>query len=210
MSNKNMSSVIEGFERSHALNTPVIDVKFCKAYCSLSSMRAPWGVSLPKLDNSVMFHLVLKGNTSVSLGEEVLQLNTGDFLFLPHGQGHQVLDSNKNPTQNLFDLKIERVSDTFETLTIEGQSDETIIFCGTVFYNEGMTSKIVDSMPTYLKLAASNKLTYSTARNLVSTISDELSIKKTEGVANKINDLLIVKLVEALVIHLIGCWAQEK
>ena len=61
-------------------------------YCH-GQFQIPWGVSFPEMRDEGRFHLITAGS-AVVYGEEIpaITLNEGDFILLPHGAGHNIVD----------------------------------------------------------------------------------------------------------------------
>ncbi len=54
-------------------------------YC-LSRFSEPWGLELPPMHGTLMFHIVTAGHCRLTLdGAEAIQLRAGDVVMVPHG-----------------------------------------------------------------------------------------------------------------------------
>jgi len=73
---------------------------YSSVYC-VSNLRAPWGFRVA--DSAVAkFHLLLEGSCVVTVkGDEGMQLHAGEFILLPHGDGHVVKDRRGSKVQRL-------------------------------------------------------------------------------------------------------------
>ena len=59
---------------------------------SRSELSEPWGVALPPLGDTLMFHVVISGRGWLDVeGAEPCLLQPGDLALVPHGQGHRLL-----------------------------------------------------------------------------------------------------------------------
>ena len=62
------------------------------SYCALCTNRAPWGIALGR-SQSIQFHAVRSGRCWIRLeSSAAVELKTGDFVVLPHGDAHDVID----------------------------------------------------------------------------------------------------------------------
>src|SRR5690349_6451620 len=70
-----------------------------------SEFTAPWGLSLPPMPDCLMFHVVTSGGCWLELdGAEPSQLQLGEFVLVPHGQGHRLASAPGSFAPDLFDL----------------------------------------------------------------------------------------------------------
>src|SRR4051812_8769653 len=59
-------------------------------FYSRSEFSAPWGLLLPPMKDSLMFHFVTSGHCWLEVeGSERRQLQRGDLALVPHGEGHR-------------------------------------------------------------------------------------------------------------------------
>ncbi len=66
-------------------------------YCAYCTNRAPWGIGLGA-SRSVQFHAVRSGRAWIQVrGGETVALRAGDFVVLPHGDAHDVVDAADTP-----------------------------------------------------------------------------------------------------------------
>ena len=58
-------------------------------YCH-SHLTAPWGLTMPAVEQGSWFHLVLHGACVLAPEETPHVMGPGDFALLPHGRGHTI------------------------------------------------------------------------------------------------------------------------
>ena len=77
-------------------------------YCR-SEFTAPWALSLPALEDCLMFHVVTSGRCVLEVkGADDHVLQPGDFALVPHGAGHQLSSEPGVPAAKLFDLPVNK------------------------------------------------------------------------------------------------------
>lgn len=179
--------------------SPLSQLQMSSVFYTHSTMRQPWGIRMPSISSSTMFHLVLQGEAIVSLHNQRVNLGPGDFILLPHGTGHDIVDVNNTKASDLFDHHIEKMTEHYERLTTKGNNNVTTTLCGTVMFDNEVTASIIGSMPDYI-LVSSKSDSYQTIKNMVEAIRRETE-KEDYGVG-----LVVSKLADVLILQCIRVW----
>ena len=104
-------------------------------YCR-SDFSAPFGLELPPMGDTLMFHIVTSGECWLDVpGEDAKELRLGDLALVPHGRGHRLLSTPGARAEALFDLEREQVSDRYEILRHGGGGAPTTMLCGAVSFD---------------------------------------------------------------------------
>src|SRR5215475_4922522 len=84
-------------------------------YCR-SKFKAPWGLAIPPLEDSLMLHVVTSGKCFLEVnGTSSRPLQPGDLALVPHGAGHVLSSAPGVPTEKLFEIRSrEQVSERYE------------------------------------------------------------------------------------------------
>jgi AraC-like DNA-binding protein len=143
--NNNMNildSVLHGFHFSSTM------------YCAYCTNRAPWGMGLAQ-SRSAQFHAVRSGQCWVRVGDHQFPLETGDFVVLPHGDEHEVVDSRKTkavPAREVL-AGIPRSNPWVVNLGEKGQL--AILICAGFLYSAHAENPILQFLPKMIHLRAS-------------------------------------------------------
>jgi AraC-like DNA-binding protein len=80
------------------LETALSRFRFSKLlYCAHCTNRAPWGVGIAA-GHGLQIHAVRSGHAWIRVqGEQPVELETGDFVMVPHGTAHDVIDAPDTP-----------------------------------------------------------------------------------------------------------------
>jgi hypothetical protein len=84
-------------------------------YCR-SEFSAPFGLEMPPMPQCLAFHSVTAGDCWLDAAGAQLALRPGDFVLVPHGEGHRLLSAPGQPAQRLFDLPRETSGERYEVL----------------------------------------------------------------------------------------------
>ncbi|WP_029189536.1 AraC family transcriptional regulator [Vibrio cyclitrophicus] len=194
------SSLMAKFALDTPSSSPLSQLQMKSVFYTHATLREPWGLALPSIPSSTMFHLVLDGEADVLIGNHKIRVQKGDFILVPHGTGHDIVDVNNTPAQNLFNHPLERLTAHYERLTIEGNGAITTTLCGTVLFENGITTSIVQSMPSYI-LIPSLSPSHALIKHFVEAIRTETLTPDfgTEWIVPKMADLLILYCVRVWV-----------
>jgi AraC-like DNA-binding protein len=149
-----------------------------------------------------MFHLILEGEAHLRLGHHNVTLGPGDFILLPRGTGHVVVDVNNTPPTDLFENDIVQITEHYERLTTPGEGELTTTLCGTVLFESDLTTSIVSSMPDYVLITQQSDA-HQTIKAMVKAIHVET---KNEAYGS---ELIVSKLADILILQCIRSWVGD-
>lgn len=116
-------------------------------YCR-SEVTAPWGIELPAMPDSLMFHIVTKGHCWIEFPDgEQTHLDCGEFVLIPHGQGHVIADDCATQAVNIFDLERTQMSPRYELLNYGGGGESAHIICGAVSIKDPAAQRVIRLLP---------------------------------------------------------------
>lgn len=121
-------------------------------YCR-SELNAPWGVDMPPIEGSMMFHIVTRGHCWLEAeGEAPRLLQQGSLALVPHGKGHRLRSSLQEDTVPLFDIPVEKVSDRYEILRYGGSGELTHLTCCVVRFDHVAGQQLIRLLPSVLQI----------------------------------------------------------
>lgn len=165
-----------------------------------SELTAPWGIDLPALPDCVLFHVVTAGGCWLDVdGAEAQLLQPGEFTLVPHGEGHRISSAPGVPTQDLFDLPREQVSERYEVLRHGGGGEPTNLVCGAVRFDHPAACDLVDLLPRVIRVAAWSSphadWMQSTLRLMAAESRDRLP--GGEAVVTRLADILVIQAIRS-------------
>lgn len=183
-------------------SSPLSELKMSSVFYTHSTMKQPWGIKMPSIPSSTMFHLILEGEAIVIVDGTQIKLNAGDFILLPRGTGHDIVDINKSAATDLFENDIEEITEYYERLTTKGTGDATTTLCGTVLFENEVTTSVITSMPEFV-LIDSQSQAHDTIKSVVQAIHRET---KNEEYGS---ELVVSKLADVLILQCIRAWIDQ-
>ena len=175
-------------------------LKLSGAFYCKSEMNGTWGISLPSMPNTSMFHIVTAGACVIEHGEQRIEARAGDFIFIPKGLGHIVRSDAEADAEDLFSLPREQISHCYETLKMGDEGEKTTILCGVVQLDHPCAEFIIDSMPDMIYLESAKSTYSSWMSNTVRVISEEAEQTQIGG------ETILTRLADVLVIQALRYW----
>lgn len=165
-------------------------------YCK-SNLAGDWGLSFPKMDKTLMFHIVTSGTCYLYCDRKIVMLSPGDFVLMTKGQGHKILSHQNAEAKDIFSLKRNQISSYYETLNIPGKKNQTILMCGVVRLDHPSGAMLADSLPSYLVIRASQTPVNDWITNSVRLISLEAQNPQLggESIITRLADILVIQAI---------------
>ncbi len=132
------------------------------------------------------FHIITSGRCFFKLGEEVIELNEGDAVFLPSDAQHRLTNT----------IKIDIPENASESLPMTKEIDEpaTGLVCGDFTHNHAIFSKLIKQMPELIVVRKSEDNPTSQIIDLMLAESKR-SNQHTNILLNRLSDCLFYLLV---------------
>jgi AraC-like DNA-binding protein len=169
-------------------------------YC-VSDVAAPWGVEIPPLPGTIVFHLVTEGALVLDVDGETTSMTAGDIALVPHGTGHAILDAPGSPASPLFDLPRVEVGDRYERIRIDGPGPRTELVCGAVTFTGLGVARLIRSLPPVLRAAQGEDAAW--MRAAFEVIGAESRNPRPGG------DVVTARLADILVVQVVRSWLES-
>lgn len=129
-----------------------------------SELLGPWGVEIPAIPQTLLFHLLVSGECVLDVEGKSHTMTEGEFVLLPHGNGHVIRSSSAKKAEPLFDLPLQAISEHYDVLNINEMGDgvnsasaagkdntqPTILLCAAVRFSDPVTTRVTQQMPSFL------------------------------------------------------------
>ena len=171
-------------------------------YCR-SELTAPWGLHLPAEPDSMWFHAVNAGRCLLEIdGHEPLQLQTGDFVLVPHGEGHRLVTEPGTPAPRVDRLEYDYASDRYAILRHGGGGTPASIVCGTVRFGHPAARSLVALLPRTIVIDGTPGSTSPEADWMHSTLRLIAAEGRTlrpggEAVITRLSDILVIQAIRS-------------
>jgi len=166
-------------------------------YCR-AELNAPWGIDLPPIPETMMFHIVMAGTCSLETdGAEPVTLTRGGLALIPHGTGHKLRSRKGAKLKPLFDIPVDTISDRYEIMRHGGDGEETQTICVVVKVDNAVAEHVIAQLPPVLIVDAheDDDWLHSTIR----FISREAKEPRpgSETVITRLADILVIQSIRA-------------
>jgi AraC-like DNA-binding protein len=172
-------------------------------FYSCCEFTAPWGLVLPAMKGSLMFHVVTSGLCWLEVdGAEPRLLQPGDLSLVPHGEGHRLTSQPGNAGVRLWDVPREDASERFEVLRQGGSGSLTTLVCGTVEFDHPAAQRLVSLLPRAITVDGSNSRYGDWIQSTLRFMAAEARELRPGG------ETVITRLADVLVIQAIREWIE--
>lgn len=145
------------------------------------------------------FHIVTRGRCLLERpGRELLTLEAGDVLLLPHGDAHTLRTRNLSPVSPPVAVDY---SNAIRTKTSIGVEADTELICGRLHFDHVPENLVIAALPDVIVLAAGGQERLTRFGLLMAAIGEELE-RSRPGAAAIAADLASALLVMMLRDHL--------
>ncbi len=169
--------------------------------CCRSEFTAPWGVTLPAIADSLMFHVVVNGECWLDVeGAAAQRLQPGDFALVPHGDGHRLSSAPGVAAPGLFDLPRTVISDRYEILQHGAGGAPATAICGVVSFDHPAALQLIALLPRTIVVTPGPATESEWMRSTLSLMAAEARALRAGG------ETVITRLADVLVIQAIRSW----
>jgi AraC-like DNA-binding protein len=193
--------------------TPLIDplgealhhLRMRGVFYSRCELTAPWGIALPAIADSLMFHVVINGSCWLEVGEaEQLRLQPGDLALVPHGAGHALRSDPTVLTPGLFDLPRDAMSERYEVIRVNGGGESARLLCGTVYFEHPAARQLAALLPPVILVQGWRSAESEWIASTLRLMASEAQSPRPGG------EEVITRLADILVIQAIRVWLQQE
>lgn len=172
---------------------------------SRCELTAPWGMALPAIANSLMFHVVISGSCRLEgASSELFRLQPGDLALVPHGAGHILRSDAGVPAPGLLELGREAVSERYEVIRIDGSGESAQLLCGTVFFDHPAARQLSDLLPPVILVQGWRSAESEWIASTLRLMASEARTPRPGG------EEVITRLADILVIQAIRAWLERE
>ncbi|TRY29819.1 AraC family transcriptional regulator [Aliiglaciecola sp. M165] len=164
------------------------------AFFTQSRLSMPWALSMPAMHNCMMFHIVAEGSALFQVGNTEIQLNSGDFILFPKGEGHELSDGICQSFTPLDELPINAVTERYETLSFGGGGAQTTMVCGVLLFQHPLAIKLLGILPTFIVIQQDSETPSDIVDNISRLLEAETSTigMGAEAVIARLADILVI------------------
>jgi len=172
-------------------------------YCR-AELTAPWAVAVPPLAGVMTFQIVMAGRAWLEVeGDEPRWLEPGSLTLIPHGTAH-VLRSDRDVTaQPLFDLPVEKISERYEVLRLDGGGKPTRAMYGVMHFDHVAAERLLELLPRLVHIETRDDDASGWLESTLRFITREAGALRPGG------ETVITRLSDIVVIQAIRAWLEN-
>lgn len=179
------------------LTETLIDFGMSGVFYAVSELAAPWGIAMPPLPGTMVFHLVTQGELVLEVDGETTRMTSGDVVLVPHGTGHVILDAPGSDATPLFDLPRKEAGERYERIRVPGPGATTGLVCGAVSFSGLGVARLVRSLPPVLAAGRGAEAAWVRAAFEIIAVESRSPRPGSDVVTARLADILVVQAVRA-------------
>ncbi|MDZ5663527.1 AraC family transcriptional regulator [Nocardioides sp. zg-1308] len=179
------------------LTDTLTDFGMTGVFYAVSELSAPWGIAIPPLPGTVVFHLVTEGGLVLEVDGEHTTMSAGDMVLVPTGTGHAILDAPGSPATPLFDLPRVELGERYERLRIDGPGPRSEVVCGAVSFTGLGVARLLRSLPRVLPAGDGGDAAWMRAAFDVIGAESRHPRPGSDVVTARLADILVVQVVRS-------------
>ncbi len=167
-----------------------------------SELAAPWGLVMP--EKVPKFHFVTSGRCWLQIegfGDRLLE--AGDFVVVPHGNGHRLASAPSAPSLSFDYLTCEKISARYALYRKDGGGPVTTIICGDLNFNQPAAQHLVSRLPKFMHIRAPANHAIDWLRETMQFMASEARDLRPGSEA------IVTRLADVLVIQAIRFWIEQ-
>lgn len=174
-------------------------------YCR-SELTAPWGLALPPMEG-LSFHVLTAGRCFLAVdGMPPRQLEPGDLVLLPHGEGHRLYTGPHVRIVGIDELPQDRVSERYGILRHGGGGAQADLVCGAVRFDHPAAHHVVRLLPKVIHIDAG----WSAQTGMADWMRTTLQLLAAEARELRPGgETIITRLADVLVVQAIRTWMER-
>jgi AraC-like DNA-binding protein len=170
-------------------------------FYALSELTAPWGMEMPPLPNTLMFHVVTEGRCWLEMDEAPARvLQPGTLALVPHGRGHRLVSEAGGPADDLFAIPRVELSDRYELIRHGGGGAPTTLVCGAVHFDDPAARQLMDLLPPMVCVDGWSSAQVEWLHGTLRFMATEAKELRPGG------ETVITRLADVLVIQALRTW----
>jgi AraC-like DNA-binding protein len=174
-------------------------------YCACR-FESPWGVAIPESAVEARFHLVTEGTATV-YGPDIqpIVLAQGDFILLPRGAAHCVVDQLGSPLIRYEEISPEYLSERYAQYQRGGEGPGTRLVCVTARFDDPLAQRLLSLLPPSIHVRSSSA-DREWMHQTVQLISSEAKDLRPGGetIITRLADVLVIQAIRSCIEHECG------
>jgi AraC-like DNA-binding protein len=163
-------------------------------YCR-TELTEPWGLTMPDMADCLWFHVLTNGRCEIEVDGKITELEPGDVLLVPGGQGHRLFSAANAPTPLVTTLPHTFETNNYAILQHGNGGAITHLVCGAVRFDHPAAKHLVTVLPHVVHVRQADDM-----HATIDLMAAEARNLRPGGEA------VITRLADVLVIQTIRSW----
>ncbi|HWA73607.1 MAG TPA: AraC family transcriptional regulator [Polyangiaceae bacterium] len=176
--------------------TDVLQTVRARAACSgRIEAGAPWGIEFEEGEDA-RFHVVLEGRLWLRTGDsEVLELERGDLVAIPHGDAHALVDAPTSPTRPIGEVLGQRRERA--AVGVGGDGQRASFWSGRIEFEDRRGNPLLSVLPRVMVLRGELARSVHWLEPTLAILSCESASERpgAQTVVSRLADVIFIQIV---------------
>lgn len=167
---------------------------------SRTEISPPWRFRF-EASPDAQFHIINfgRGYLHVDGRLEPVEVNKGDMIVLPYGDGHEISDVPTSPITKRVEMD-HCNHDAYQIFPFAGETDITVLLCGIFYFENRLKHPLIDSLPQLIHVKAQTR---QVAAGLKATM-DMIALERLGS------NTMMQHLTDMLFIQTLRAWVEQE
>lgn len=194
----------DGWTTTDPLGEALHDLRMSRTYYTRCVFSGSWGLELPEIEGTVMFHAVTAGRCWLEVeGIDPILLQPGGLALVPHGQGHRLASDPDVESTDLWDVPRDYQDEHYEVLRLGDEGRPAAIICGTIRFEQPAAQRLVGILPRVIDIEAGSAPEMGWIQSTLQFMAAEARQPRPGG------ETIITRLADVLVVQAIRAWIER-
>jgi AraC-like DNA-binding protein len=146
------------------------------------------------------FQIVMAGHCWLEVdGEEPRLLEQGSLTLIPHGTAHTIRSDPRVVAQPLFELPVEKISERYEVLRLDGGGRPTQAMYGVMHFDHHAAQRLVELLPRLVQIETRDDDASGWLQSTLRFITREAAALRPGGetVITRLSDIVVIQAIRA-------------
>lgn len=166
-----------------------------------TDLSKPWGIAVPADGKVARFHLVIKGECWVGIGndDDSFFIAEGDLIIIPHGNSHRLMDAPERDCRPLQEVLEEQKYAGNGVLSYGGRGTTVTLVCGYFSFDEDVMHPLVETLPRKIHIKGSDTLNFMWLETVMKFIGSEATANDlgSRAIMERLSEILFIQVIRA-------------
>lgn len=165
-----------------------------------TELTSPWGINIPAKPKVARFHIVIRGQCWLEIGEdEGVHMSNGDLVVVPHGANHILADAPTTDARPLSEVLDDVAYDGQGPLVYGGGGAGCCLVCGELAFDDLGNHPLLENLPDKLHVTGDSSYNTQWLDSAMGFIAHEAARLEPGAYAiiDRLSEIILIQVIRA-------------